>query len=94
MRLKNSIKMPSEKENTETREFKLGVYKHFKGDMYLALMLGKDTETEEDVVIYVPLYDDPSRGTRVWVRPLDDFMGTKELEDGSVVNRFEFVSER
>ena len=84
----------SEKENTEAREFKVGVYKHFKGGMYLALMLGKDSETEDDVVIYIPLYDKPESGTRVWVRPLDDFMGTKELDDGSVVSRFEFVSER
>ena len=84
----------SEKENTEAREFKVGVYRHFKGGMYLALMLGKDSETEDDVVIYIPLYDKLESATRAWFRPLDDFMGTKELDDGSVVSRFEFVSER
>jgi len=76
------------------RHFKLGVYKHFKGGMYLALMLAKDSETEKDYVVYMPLYDKPESGTRAWIRSLDDFIGTKELEDGTVVNRFEFISER
>jgi len=34
----------------EEKKFIPGVYKHFKGDMYLALMLAKDSETEEDLV--------------------------------------------
>ncbi|HQA98625.1 MAG TPA: DUF1653 domain-containing protein [Candidatus Dojkabacteria bacterium] len=38
------------------RKFQPGVYKHFKGGMYLALMLAKDSETEEDVVVYIPPY--------------------------------------
>ena len=76
------------------RHFKPGVYKHFKGGMYLALMLAKDSETEKDFVVYIPLYDKPESGTRAWIRPLDDFMGTKELEDKTIVNRFEFISER
>lgn len=84
----------SEKENIEIREFKPGVYRHFKGGVYLALMLAKDSETLEDTVVYIPLYDKPESGTRAWIRSLNDFMGAKELEDGSVVNRFEFVSER
>lgn len=76
------------------RHFKPGVYKHFKGEMYLALMLAKDSETEKDFVVYIPLYDKPKSGTRAWIRSLDDFMGTKELEDKTIVNRFEFISER
>lgn len=77
-----------------SRVFKPGVYRHFKGGMYYALCLGKDSETEEDVVIYFTLYDKPESGTRVWVRPLSMFMDQKELPDGTKVNRFEFVSER
>jgi hypothetical protein len=79
---------------SEERKFTPGVYRHFKGGMYFALMLAKDSETEEDLVVYIPLYYKEESGTKAWVRPLDDFMGTKELEDGKVVNRFEFVSER
>ena len=83
-----------ETENIPERQFKPGVYKHFKGGMYLALMLAKDSETEEDVVVYIPLYYKEESETKAWVRKLDDFMGTKELDDGTIVNRFEFVSER
>jgi len=83
-----------ETENISERKFVPGVYRHFKGGMYLALTLAKDSETEEDVVVYIPLYYKEESETKVWVRSLEDFMGTKELEDGTVVNRFEFISER
>lgn len=83
-----------QKEDNSERKFIPGVYKHFKGGMYYALMLAKDSETEEDVVVYITLYHNEDNKTKVWVRPLVDFMGTKELEDGTIVNRFEFVTER
>ncbi|MDD2270430.1 MAG: DUF1653 domain-containing protein [Candidatus Dojkabacteria bacterium] len=78
----------------ENREFTPGVYRHFKGGMYLALMLAKDSEIEEDLVVYIPLYYEKEGKTSAWVRSLENFMATKELEDGTVVNRFEFISER
>lgn len=71
-----------------------GVYKHFKGDYYQVLTVGLDSETLQEMVVYQSLYYKPEKETRVWIRPLSDFMGTKELEDGSVVQRFEFISER
>ncbi|MDY0097443.1 MAG: DUF1653 domain-containing protein [Candidatus Dojkabacteria bacterium] len=80
--------------NTEEREFVPGVYRHFKGGMYFALMLAKDSETEDDVVVYIPLYYKEESETKAWVRSLDNFMSTKELEDGTTVNRFEFISQR
>ena len=45
------------------------VYRHFKGDYYLVEAIAKDSETNEDVVIYRKLYEDGS----LWVRPLDMF---------------------
>lgn len=47
------------------------VYKHFKGDYYLVVDIGTDSETLEKCVIYRKLYED---GT-LWIRPLDDFLG-------------------
>ena len=85
--------METEK-NIEKRNFVPGVYRHFKGGMYLALMLAKDSETEEDVVVYIPLYYKEESQTKAWVRSLEDFMGKKELDDGTIVDRFEFISER
>jgi hypothetical protein len=73
-------------------KFKPGIYKHFKGNLYLALFLAKHSETEKDLVIYVDLYE--NKNSQIWARPLEMFMGYKELEDGSKVKRFEFVRER
>ncbi len=71
-----------------------GVYRHFKGDYYQVLTVGKDSETLEDKIVYTALYYKPDKESRVWVRTFDDFMGTKEMEDGTVVERFSLVSRR
>jgi len=71
----------------EERKFIPGVYRHFKGGIYLALMLAKDSVTEEDVDVYIPLYYKEESETKAWVRPLDDFMGTKKLEDDTVCSK-------
>ena len=42
------------------------IYKHFKGDYYLVVDIGKYSETNDSVVIYRKLYGDGS----LWVRPL------------------------
>jgi len=71
------------------RELKIGKrYRHFKGNEYLVLHLAKHSETMEELVVYQALY-----GERViWFRPLDMFLGQKEL-DGKWVNRFEEIME-
>jgi hypothetical protein len=73
-------------------KFKPGVYKHFKGNLYLALTTGKHTETLEEYVVYISLYENET--SQVWIRPIDNFLGYKEFKDGTKVKRFEFVRER
>ena len=52
-------------------ELKLhGIYRHFKGDYYLVEDIAKDSETEEECVIYRKLYDDGS----LWIRKKDMFL--------------------
>jgi hypothetical protein len=46
-----------------------GRYRHFKGNDYDVLLVARDVETEEPVVVYQALYGD--RGH--WVRSLADF---------------------
>lgn len=46
-----------------------GRYRHFKGGEYEVVLLAKDVETEEPVVVYQALYGE--RGH--WVRSLADF---------------------
>lgn len=58
-------------------------FRHFKGNEYVVIALGKDTESMNDVVVYQALYGDFD----VWVRPLEMFLDTVVV-DGKVVNRF------
>lgn len=37
-----------------------GIYRHFKGDYYLVEGIAKDSETQEEMVIYRKLYEDCS----------------------------------
>jgi len=47
-----------------------GVYKHFKGDLYIVEDLAFDSETEEEMVVYRSLYGK----NLLWVRPLKMFL--------------------
>jgi hypothetical protein len=52
----------------------LGVYKHFKGNLYRVILTATDANTEEIIVIYVPLYGNG----RVSARTEADF--TEEVD--------------
>lgn len=53
------------------RELKIkGIYKHYKGDLYLVEDIAYHSETNEKMVVYRALYDD----NKVWVRPYNMFM--------------------
>lgn len=72
--------------NIPTEQLKLGKYRHFKGNEYEVIGVAKHSETEEAMVVYRTLYGDLD----LWVRPLDMFLGEKEV-DGQMIARFEYV---
>ena len=48
-------------------EVKIGkVYRHFKGNYYFVEGVALDSETQERVVIYKPIYD--RNDSKIWVR--------------------------
>ena len=69
-------------------EIRLGKYRHFKGNEYEVVAVGKHSETLEDYVIYRALYGEGG----YWVRPLSMFFENVERE-GKTIPRFEYVGE-
>ena len=67
-----------------------GKYQHYKGNKYLVLGVAKHSETLEDMVVYVSLYENPV--TNLWVRPLEMFVGNVTVE-GKTVPRFRKIEE-
>ena len=53
-----------------------GVYKHFKGDLYLVEDIIYDSETKEPMVAYRALYGDG----RLWCRPIQMFLSEVDHE--------------
>jgi hypothetical protein len=67
-----------------------GTYRHYKGNIYEVIGIGKDTETEGDVVIYQPTYESE---VAYWVRPLAMFCDAVTI-DGVMTPRFERVGDK
>jgi len=63
-------------------------YRHFKGNEYKVLGVGKHTETGEDFVVY-----QSPEGGQVWIRPVQIFFEVVERQ-GKQVPRFVLVETR
>ena len=63
----------------------LGLYRHYKGELYDVIGIAKHSETLEELVVYKATYQ--PEGENLWVRPLSMFMGTL-LIGGKETKRF------
>jgi hypothetical protein len=74
----------------------VGIYEHYKSTKkdkkyYQILGFARHTETEEILVIYIPLYVIPEhRGLRLQARPLDMFLEEVEHND-QAMPRFRYL---
>ncbi|WP_243136725.1 DUF1653 domain-containing protein [Acetobacterium paludosum] len=76
-----------EKQSTQIDEkIVKGRYRHFKGNEYEVIYIGRHSETLETMVIYRPLYGDGA----IWVRPAA--MWNEEItRNGKTQKRFEYI---
>ena len=61
-------------------------FRHYKGNLYRLEGFAKDSETQEEMVVYRALYGEGG----LWVRPAKMFFETVEC-DGRTMKRFEPV---
>jgi hypothetical protein len=87
---------------SQEKPFLAGVYRHYKGHLYLALGVARHTETNEDLVVYVPLYTHKNGGKALQARPLrmwDELVSDEELRDSPLSidvrsrRRFEYIGD-
>lgn len=77
-------------------QVKIGkVYRHFKGNYYFIEDVALDSETQERVVIYKPIYD--RNDSRIWVRKesmfLEEIDSTRKDNITGQKYRFELAKE-
>ncbi|MCI6771258.1 MAG: DUF1653 domain-containing protein [Oscillospiraceae bacterium] len=70
------------------QNIKPGKYRHFKGNEYEVIGVGKHSETLEEYVLYRALYGEGG----LWVRPASMWNETVE-RDGKIYKRFEYIGE-
>jgi hypothetical protein len=63
----------------------LGLYKHYKGNLYEVIGLARHSESLEELVVYKATYQ--KEGENLWVRPKAMFMESLSI-DGREVKRF------
>lgn len=66
----------------------LGLYKHYKGNIYEVIGVAKHSETLEEMVVYKATYQ--KDGENLWVRPLQMFLETVTI-DGVEQKRFKKI---
>lgn len=71
-----------------------GIYVHYKSNekRYQVFGVGRNTETDEYVVIYKPLYKVEGEQPDFWVRPYEMFIGQVAM-NGTTLPRFRRIDE-
>jgi len=84
-------------------KFKAGIYRHYKGPLYLVLGLARDANEESrTAIIYIGLQlDEAKKGPRLAVRTYSDFYAWVDPANGKAIGekesnavpRFEYIGQ-
>lgn len=67
------------------------MYKHYKGNEYEIIAVGKHSDTLEDYVVYQAQYDSSEFGKKaIWVKSVEEFEKEIEIEDKKI-KRFTYI---
>lgn len=69
---------------------RLGIYRHYKGELYQVFGAAMHSETLEEMVLYKHLDQNGSPDKEYWVRPRAMFLEEVEI-DGKKMPRFEYL---
>lgn len=72
----------------QAREFKFGIYEHYKKIKYKVIAVSRHSETLEEYVVYQQLYGDHI----IWIRPLTMFCENVVI-DNQEVPRFRYLGD-
>lgn len=72
-----------------SKKLQVGKYQHYKGNFYQVEDIAIHSETEEEMVLYRPLYG----AGLLWVRPLTMFLEDIEI-NGKSQPRFAYVGSK
>jgi hypothetical protein len=66
----------------------LGIYKHYKGNLYKVIGVAQHSETKEELVVYHKVDDEKN----LWVRPKEMFLENVTVND-EMRPRFKLISQ-
>ena len=68
----------------------LGLYQHYKGNIYEVIGIAKHSETLEEMVVYKATYQ--SEGENLWVRPKSMFLESLEINNQTIKRFSKIIS--
>lgn len=71
-------------------DLRAGVYKHYKGDLYLVLGIARHSESGEKLVVHIQLSG--RAGAKMWARPYRQFID-EVIVNGVIKPRFVYIGE-
>ena len=72
---------------------RIGKYRHYKGNEYQVIGIGRNSDTFEKLVVYQGLYNSDEFGDRpIWVRSVSEFIESVTV-DGQQMQRFTYLGE-